>query len=233
MIPRCASSPARRSIWCWTAPRAAPSAIFSSTSRRRRARALPPCPRWRASCCWVPRRSRGRTGRTGPPPPGAWSSSAPGRPESSPDWTSLKPSAPSAPSAPIPSTSAGSEEAGSGRRETSTASPSRTPGPGFGACWASRPPASALIRKNPAYGKILCRCGEITEGEVLDAIARGAVTLDGVKRRAGTGLGRCQGSVCAGKVMDLLSRALQVPVERLERDGPGTVWLGGNGHGTL
>ena len=92
---------------------------------------------------------------------------------------------------------------------------------------------AALIRKNPAYGKILCRCGEITEGEVLDAIARGAVTLDGVKRRAGTGLGRCQGSVCAGKVMDLLSRALQVPVERLERDGPGTVWLGGNGHGTL
>lgn len=92
---------------------------------------------------------------------------------------------------------------------------------------------AALIRQNPAYGKILCRCGEITEGEVLDAIARGATTLDGVKRRAGTGLGRCQGSVCAGKVMDLLARELKVPVDDLRRDGPGTNWLGGNDRGTL
>lgn len=92
---------------------------------------------------------------------------------------------------------------------------------------------SALIRGHPAYGKILCRCGEVTEGEVLDAIARGAVTLDGVKRRAGTGLGRCQGSVCAGKVMALLARELHIPVERLCKDGPGTEWLGGEHHETL
>lgn len=97
--------------------------------------------------------------------------------------------------------------------------------------WQAR---CALVRARPAYGKVLCRCGEITEGEVLDAIARGAVTLDGVKRRAGTGLGRCQGSVCAGKVMALLSRELGVPVEQLDRDGPGSRWLGGGeGHGAL
>lgn len=92
---------------------------------------------------------------------------------------------------------------------------------------------AALIRQNPAYGKILCRCGEVTEGEVLDAIARGATTLDGVKRRAGTGLGRCQGSVCAGKVMDLLARELHISVERLCKDGLGTEWLGGEDHGSL
>ena len=92
---------------------------------------------------------------------------------------------------------------------------------------------AALIRANPAYSKILCRCEEITEGEVLDAIARGAVTLDGVKRRTGAGLGRCQGSVCAGKVMALLARSLGVPEQALCRDGPGTVWLGGDEHGAL
>ena len=68
---------------------------------------------------------------------------------------------------------------------------------------------------------------------MLEAIARGAVTLDGVKRRAGTGLGRCQGGFCAHRVMALLAQELGVPVEALTKDGPGTGLLGGERRGTL
>lgn len=53
--------------------------------------------------------------------------------------------------------------------------------------------------------EILCLCGQITRGAVLQAIARGAVTVDGVKRRVGTGMGRCQGSRCAYEIQQLLN----------------------------
>ena len=68
----------------------------------------------------------------------------------------------------------------------------------------------SLVCEKPEYGKIVCRCGEITEGEVLDAIrsSPGAATLDGVKHRAGTGLGRCQGGFCTQHITELLSREL-------------------------
>lgn len=58
----------------------------------------------------------------------------------------------------------------------------------------SREEYNALIRKNPAYGNIICRCEKVTEGEILDAIHRplGATSLDGVKRRTRAGMGRCQ-----------------------------------------
>ena len=54
-----------------------------------------------------------------------------------------------------------------------------------------------LIKENPAYGNIICRCEMITEGEILDAIHRplGARSLDGVKRRTRAGMGRCQSDV--------------------------------------
>lgn len=90
---------------------------------------------------------------------------------------------------------------------------------------------AALVSLDPAYGQILCRCGGVTEGEVRDAIRRGAVTLDGVKRRVGTGLGRCQGSFCNHRVMELLSRTLGVPPEDLYKDGPGSRLLTGGRYG--
>lgn len=51
-----------------------------------------------------------------------------------------------------------------------------------------------LIRKNPAYGRIVCRCEMISEGRILDSIHRplGATTMDGIKRRTRAGMGRCQ-----------------------------------------
>ena len=78
---------------------------------------------------------------------------------------------------------------------------------------------AALIAEDPAYGRILCRCRQVSEGEVLEAIARGAVTVDGVKRRTGAGMGRCQGGFCQGKILELLAREKGLPPEAVTLDG--------------
>ena len=51
---------------------------------------------------------------------------------------------------------------------------------------------------------MVCQCGQVTRGEILEAIRRGAATVDGVKRRVGTGMGRCQGSRCSWKIAKIL-----------------------------
>ena len=85
------------------------------------------------------------------------------------------------------------------------------------------------IAKNPAYGHIICRCEEISEGEIVDAIRRvpGAKSLDGVKRRTRAGMGRCQGGFCAPRVMELLSRELGVPQTKLTKSGGASALLAG------
>ena len=67
---------------------------------------------------------------------------------------------------------------------------------------------NALIKENPAYGNIICRCEMVTEGEIIDAINRplGAKSLDGVKRRTRAGMGRCQSGFCAPRTMEILAR---------------------------
>ncbi len=69
-----------------------------------------------------------------------------------------------------------------------------------------------MIQENPAYGKVVCRCETVTEAEVLEAIRRpvGATTVDGVKRRTRAGTGRCQAGFCLTRVMDILSRELNI-----------------------
>lgn len=81
---------------------------------------------------------------------------------------------------------------------------------------------SALLSRDPAYGRILCRCRGVSEGEILEAIRRGAVTLDGVKRRTGAGMGRCQSGFCQQRVLALLARETGIPPERVCLDGPGS-----------
>ncbi|MBO4351187.1 MAG: NAD(P)/FAD-dependent oxidoreductase [Proteobacteria bacterium] len=78
-----------------------------------------------------------------------------------------------------------------------------------------------LIKKNPAYGTIICRCESITEGEILDAIHRplGARSLDGVKRRTRAGMGRCQSGFCMHRVMAILHRELGIPMEEITKSG--------------
>lgn len=80
-----------------------------------------------------------------------------------------------------------------------------------------------LIAENPAYGRVICRCETVTEGEILDAIHSPIppVSVDGIKRRAGAGMGRCQGGFCGPRVVDILARELGVsPMDILQdKDG--------------
>ena len=78
-----------------------------------------------------------------------------------------------------------------------------------------------LIKKNPAYGRIICRCETITEGEIIDAIKApaGARDVDGVKRRTRAGMGRCQGGFCGSKVVEILARELGCEVNEITKFG--------------
>lgn len=78
-----------------------------------------------------------------------------------------------------------------------------------------------LIKKNPAYGNIICRCEMVTEGEILDAIHRplGAKSLDGVKRRTRAGMGRCQAGFCSPRTMEILSRELKLEMKEITKSG--------------
>ena len=78
-----------------------------------------------------------------------------------------------------------------------------------------------LVEKNKAYGRIVCRCETITEGEIIDAIhaPAGARDVDGVKRRTRAGMGRCQGGFCGSKVVEILARELNVPVNTITKFG--------------
>lgn len=80
----------------------------------------------------------------------------------------------------------------------------------------------ALIEKNSAYGAIVCRCEQISEGEILDAIGGiiGATTLDGVKRRTRAGMGRCQGGFCSPRVMELLAEAQNTDLTGTRKNSP-------------
>lgn len=81
---------------------------------------------------------------------------------------------------------------------------------------------NALIRENPAYGKIICRCEQISEGEIIDCIRRpcGARTVKGVKKRVRPGMGRCQGGFCEPKVVHILARELGISPLDVVYDAP-------------
>ena len=83
---------------------------------------------------------------------------------------------------------------------------------------------AAAIAKNPAYGRIVCRCETITEGEIIDAIRApaGARDVDGVKRRTRAGMGRCQGGFCGSKVVEILARELGTQVNEITKFGKGS-----------
>lgn len=81
-----------------------------------------------------------------------------------------------------------------------------------------------LIKSNKSYGNIICNCEMITEGEILDAIHRkcGATTLDGLKKRTRIGMGRCQGNFCTLKALEIMSRELKIPIEKLQKSNQGS-----------
>ena len=84
----------------------------------------------------------------------------------------------------------------------------------------SREEQNELIRKDPAYGNIVCRCETVTEGEIRDAINRtlGAKTLDGVKRRTRAGMGRCQAGFCTPKTMALIAEKYGIPLDSVRKN---------------
>ncbi len=83
---------------------------------------------------------------------------------------------------------------------------------------------NALIKENPDYGKIICRCETVTLGEILTAIRENpkATTVDGVKRRTRAGMGRCQGGFCQPVIVSILSKEMGIPYEEVTKSGKGS-----------
>ena len=82
----------------------------------------------------------------------------------------------------------------------------------------------AIIRENPAYSQIVCRCETVSEGEIVEAI-HGVIpprSIDAVKRRCNAGMGRCQGSFCGPRVHDLLARELGIPYDEVLQNEAGS-----------
>ena len=86
-----------------------------------------------------------------------------------------------------------------------------------------------VIAKDPRYGRIICRCESITEGEIVDVIHRtlGARTVDGVKKRCRPGMGRCQGGFCGPRVQEILARELGKKLDEIVLDKTGAYILTG------
>jgi glycerol-3-phosphate dehydrogenase len=76
-----------------------------------------------------------------------------------------------------------------------------------------------LIAADSRYGHVVCRCETVTEGEAVEAIRRGARTVQGIKFRTRAGMGRCQGGFCGPRIVQILSRELDLPVPQVTMRG--------------
>ena len=85
---------------------------------------------------------------------------------------------------------------------------------------------AAVIAEDPLYGRVICRCETVTEGEIVEAIHRPIVprSIDAIKRRCNAGMGRCQGGFCGPRVHEILARELGVSPMDITMDEEGT-WL--------
>ncbi len=90
-----------------------------------------------------------------------------------------------------------------------------------------------LIKNNPDYGEIICRCEEISKGEIIDALNSPVpvYTLDAIKRRARPGMGRCQGGFCSPLVMQILAEHKGVPIEEINKADDNSAVLFGDTKG--
>eukprot|EP00771_Trimastix_marina_P004169 gnl/Trimastix_PCT/910.p1 GENE.gnl/Trimastix_PCT/910~~gnl/Trimastix_PCT/910.p1 ORF type:complete len:1077 (-),score=298.97 gnl/Trimastix_PCT/910:140-3370(-) len=82
-----------------------------------------------------------------------------------------------------------------------------------------------LAAANPLFGKIVCRCEQITEGDIHAAIDHGARTLDGVKFRTRAGMGRCQSGFCTSRIMEILRRRLGLKADEITKRGGESVLM--------
>lgn len=81
-----------------------------------------------------------------------------------------------------------------------------------------------MIERNPLYGKIICRCEEVSEGEIRDAVNNvlNVVTLDGIKRRVRAGSGRCHGGFCTPYILKIISEEKNIGIESITKKGKGS-----------
>ncbi len=86
-----------------------------------------------------------------------------------------------------------------------------------------------ICKKNPKYGNVICRCNLVTEGEILDAFNSYIKprTLDAIKRRTGSGMGRCQGGFCGSKIHELICNYYGMPAEKVLWDKNGSYIVAG------
>ncbi|MFP4374156.1 MAG: NAD(P)/FAD-dependent oxidoreductase [Spirochaetaceae bacterium] len=87
--------------------------------------------------------------------------------------------------------------------------------------------ADQLVQQRAEYGNVVCRCEEISEAEIIEAIRRGHTTLDGVKYFTRAGMGRCQGGFCSYKIMKIIMRETGLSHEQLTKRGAGSEMLMG------
>ena len=88
---------------------------------------------------------------------------------------------------------------------------------------------NALIAKDPRYGRVVCRCETVTEGEIIACLHEPVPpeSINGVKRRVGAGMGRCQGGFCGPRVQEILARELGVRPDRIPLEEPESYILTG------
>ena len=89
--------------------------------------------------------------------------------------------------------------------------------------WWKRPYSNGeLIKKNPDYGKVICYCEQISQGEITDQLNSSLqpITLDAIKRRTRAQMGRCQGFDCQVKIADIISDHLGIPLSKITKHGP-------------
>ena len=82
-----------------------------------------------------------------------------------------------------------------------------------------------LVHRNSRYGHAVCRCENVSDAEIVDAIRRGAASLDGIKFRTRAGMGRCQSNFCGPEVAAILARELHQPYEKVTKKGPESVYV--------
>lgn len=79
--------------------------------------------------------------------------------------------------------------------------------------------AERLISEDSNYGHVICRCEHISEAEIVEAIRRGATTIDGVKFRTRASMGRCQGGFCTPHIIRILAKELGIPPTEVTKKG--------------
>jgi glycerol-3-phosphate dehydrogenase len=81
-----------------------------------------------------------------------------------------------------------------------------------------------IIRENPEYAHVVCRCETVTAGEIIEAIRTNPkpTSIDGIKRRTRASMGRCQGGFCTPYMVEILAREMGVDVTEITKSGKGS-----------